>query len=372
MFAARFSLINGNRSLISKLFGIGSIRCGHRMRGRPPGEARSIAQRLEELKFNNYDAKLEASIDIGFPKIQVTRSEEIKNQHNHLQAKRKDGDLEKRARNLQLEIDVEQVQKEWIETNGQVQIKSIAQHYGIYQHLFGRAHFLPRIPLNIKYQVSEDELIPVHYGNVIKPHEARTQPEVKFDSRINLVGKVEDNTLWTLILTNPDGHFTEKEKEYAHWFVANIPNGDLSKGEVIIPYLAPFPPKGTGFHRHVFILYKQNKKIDFSEYKVERLNDLEKRTFSTHDFYRKLQDEITPSGLAFFQADYDTSLTDFYHKVLEIKEPTFEYDFPKQYFGDEHVFALKKPFNLYLDKYRDPKDINKDFLTKKIKENTSV
>lgn len=38
--------------------------------------------------------------------------------------------------------------------------------------------------------MSEDELIPVYYGNVIKPHEARTQPEVKFDSRINLVGEV--------------------------------------------------------------------------------------------------------------------------------------------------------------------------------------
>lgn len=45
-------------------------------------------------------------------------------------------------------------QKEWIETNGQTQIKNIAQHYGIYEHLFGRAHFLPRIPLNIKVSES--------------------------------------------------------------------------------------------------------------------------------------------------------------------------------------------------------------------------
>lgn len=49
MFAARISLINGNKSLISKLFGIGSVRSGHRLRGRPPGGARSIVQRLEGM-----------------------------------------------------------------------------------------------------------------------------------------------------------------------------------------------------------------------------------------------------------------------------------------------------------------------------------
>lgn len=51
----------------------------------------------------------------------------------------------------------------------------------------------------------------------------------------------------------------------------NIPNDDVSKGETIVPYLQPFPPKGTGFHRHVFVLYKQNKKIDFKDYKVDKL-----------------------------------------------------------------------------------------------------
>lgn len=29
----------------------------------------------------------------------------------------------------------------------------------------------------------------------------------------------DGDTLWTLVLTNPDGHFTENDKEYVHWFV---------------------------------------------------------------------------------------------------------------------------------------------------------
>lgn len=54
-------------------------------------------------------------------------------------------------------------------------------------------------------------------------------------------------------------------------FSGNIPNSDVSKGEIIVPYLQPFPPRGTGFHRHIFVLYKQDKKIDFNEYKVNEV-----------------------------------------------------------------------------------------------------
>jgi large subunit ribosomal protein L38 len=48
---------------------------------------------------------------------------------------------------------------------------------------------------------------------------------------------------------------------------------------------------------------------------------LEKRTFQTLDFYRERQDDITPAGLAFYQSDWDRSLTDFFHNTLsKLKE----------------------------------------------------
>lgn len=49
----------------------------------------------------------------------------------------------------------------------------------------------------------------------------------------------------------------------------NIPENKIEKGESIISYLRPFPPKGTGYHRHIFILYKQERTIDFSKFKKE-------------------------------------------------------------------------------------------------------
>lgn len=99
-------------------------------------------------------------------------------------------------------------------------------------------------------------------------------------------------------------------------FRTNIPGNNVSKGECLVPYLQPFPPKGTGYHRFVFLLFKQEKKLDLSSHKIKETFNLKERTFSTPDFYRKLQDDITPAGLSFFQADYDMSLTDFFHQKL--------------------------------------------------------
>lgn len=90
----------------------------------------------------------------------------------------------------------------------------------------------------------------------------------------------------------------------------------MSAGQTIVPYFRAFPPKGTGYHRHVFVLYKQEKEIDLGQFKVSESDSLEKRTFSTLDFYRQFQDDITPAGMCFFQSDYDKSVQKVFHETL--------------------------------------------------------
>lgn len=92
----------------------------------------------------------------------------------------------------------------------------------------------------------------------------------------------------------------------------------MGEGEVLADYLPPFPPRGLGYQRMVFVLYKQQSRLDLSSHKLDAkdYNNLEKRTFSTLDFYRQHQDELTPAGLAFYQTNWDESLTNFYHNVL--------------------------------------------------------
>lgn len=93
---------------------------------------------------------------------------------------------------------------------------------------------------------------------------------------------------------------------------------------------------------------------------------MKKRDFSTLEFYRKYQDDITPAGLAFFQADYDNTLTDFYHNKLNMKEPFYEYDFPRPYIQDPAWFPLRQSFNLYMDRHRDQKEVAKRYLQQQL------
>ncbi|XP_075157466.1 mitochondrial ribosomal protein L38 [Haematobia irritans] len=345
-----------------------SRRHGHTIRGKPPGVAKTLEQRLQEQ--NKVDPELTARVNIGLPKLKQPRSEVFKNRWNHIKAQRANSELEKKARSQQMLIDLNEVEKDYNDTTRGYDLRIIADHYGIFEDLFGAAYFVPRVNLNIRYQANEDTLVPVYNGNIIKPLEARHVPLVSFDGTSDpITGKQQKgDSYWTLVATNPDGHFTQSNKEYVHWFVSNIPNGDVQKGDVIVNYLAPFPPKGIGYQRFVFVLYKQNKKLDFSSMKLADADyvNLEKRTFKTYDFYRQYQDDITPAGLAFYQTDYDKSLTEFYHNVLNLKEPIFEYDFPEPYLADQKFFPLRQAFNLYMDRHRDIKQVNKEFLERKL------
>ncbi|CAG9864449.1 unnamed protein product [Phyllotreta striolata] len=334
-----------------------SVRHGHHLRGKPPGIAKSLETKLAETNYK--DPSIYYKVDIGLPPPQISRSKALEERIAVMKKQRKDPVLEKLARDRKLTINLEETNEEWLKTNGASGIKRIAEHYGVFEHLYGDAYFHSRVPLKVEYEI-EDEKLPVHFGNIIKPSEATNKPSVSYDC--------DENTLWTLTLVNPDGHLTDQNSEYIHWFVGNIPENNINKGETLVEYLQPFPPKGTGYHRMIFVLYKQDKKLDFSSFKREgKCLNLTDRTFSTYDFYKNLQDSITPAGLAFYQSDWDKSLKQFFHNTLNMKEPIFEYDFPPPYIKKQVWYPLREPFNIYLDKYRDPKEINKEFLLRKLK-----
>lgn len=56
-------------------------------------------------------------------------------------------------------------------------------------------------------------------------------------------------------------------------------------------------------------------------FSVTSTSPVSERTFVTRDWYQKYQDNITPIGLAFYQCDWDNSVSNFFHSVLQTKEP---------------------------------------------------
>lgn len=88
--------------------------------------------------------------------------------------------------------------------------------------------------------------------------------------------------------------------------VVNIPGNKVSDGEVLTEYIGSAPPKGSGLHRYVFLLFKQPKKLKFDEpYRPN--TDGNRGNFSTEKFIKRYNFEKAVAG-NFFQAEYDDSV----------------------------------------------------------------
>lgn len=331
-------------------------------RGPGIGIDKSLQERLEELF--SIDPDLSERVDIGFMKKKQSKGSGRGSTLEWRQKIRSDRELEKAAREGTLTVDMNQVKEEWINSNEVFEdIFAAAELYGVYEDLYKQGYFHPCLLLDIAFRGDDDIAAPVYRGNIIKPLEARETPEVSWRSG--------DDELWCLVMTSLDTHFTIEGGEYVHWMVTNIQGGDISTGKELVSYLPPFPPYGTGYHRFVFVMYRQHKVLDLPKYQLQSgPTSLNERTFSTFNFYSELQDDLTPAGLAFFQSDYDSSLRDFFHNVLNMREPRFEYEFPEPYIKSWDSFYplnQSKGFNEFLDRHRDPKDIEKEVLENKLK-----
>lgn len=291
----------------------------------------TLQERLDAMFKAEHEKTASKRVDIGFP-IKTSSENPTGSKRAFFEWKKKqkaDLSLEKAARLNILDVNMSDVQAEHERTgNYALEIANAAEFYGIFEDLFDHKFFNPVVNLNIGFEGPDDMVTPVLRGNVVKPHEAKNEPFVEFSSSDD----ESDSSLWTLVMTNPDGHFTDDNAEYLHWMVTNIKGNDVKSGQVLAPYMQPFPAFGSGFHRFVFVLFKQKGAIDASKY-AQPEGDilLSKRTFSTNTFFNEFSDKITPAGLAFCQSDWDSSLKSFFHNTLKMKEPRYEYDFPPVY-----------------------------------------
>lgn len=320
-------------------------------------EVLNVEDNLENLmeKKNYKDPEVYSKVNIGFSVPTNSRSAN-KERISHMRNIQKDENLKRLSLKNQLKIPLEEVTKDWEEHSFVHHMHAVANHFHIYDHLFGLAYFYPVLKLNIGYPRDDGKIVPVHRGNIVTPTEASTKPSVEFKS--------SPESMWTLGLIGMDGHLDNAESQYIHWLVSNIPSNEVHKGDEIFSYLQPFPLRGVGYQRFAFILYKQKSLL-----KLDVVNEvsLKARTFNNENFYRAHQDNLTPAGLAIFQSVWDSSVTELFHNQLKSVEPIFEYDNDPPHHPKQEWFPLGKPFDLYLDRYRDPKQIAREFLVKKFK-----
>lgn len=141
---------------------------------------------------------------------------------------------------------------------------------------------IDEVPPNV-VNVIYPEKKAVNLGNELAPSEVKEQPTVSWDS--------DPNSYYTLAMVDPDAPSRAEPqfREFNHWLVCNIKGSDVSKGDVVTAYTGSGPPKGTGLHRYVFLVYRQPNKIDVDEPRTGPTSRAHRRSFSVRKFAQKYQ-----------------------------------------------------------------------------------
>ena len=55
---------------------------------------------------------------------------------------------------------------------------------------------------------------------------------------------------------------------YIHFVDINIPNGNITNGQILLSYKGPNPPPKTKIHKYIFLLFEQKERITY-----QKIND---------------------------------------------------------------------------------------------------
>ncbi|EDO34139.1 predicted protein, partial [Nematostella vectensis] len=125
----------------------------------------------------------------------------------------------------------------------------------------------------------------------------------------------EQGAFYTLLMTDPDAprRSDPKFREWHHWLVVNIPGCDVSKGMTAAEYIGSGPPKGTGLHRYIFLVYKQQGQITYSD-PIRKMSAEGRGGCKARDLAAKYN-LGSPVACNLYQAEYDDYVPKLYKKL---------------------------------------------------------
>ncbi|XP_076060890.1 protein D3-like [Oratosquilla oratoria] len=148
----------------------------------------------------------------------------------------------------------------------------------------------------------------VQLGNTLTPTQVQKPPTV-------LTWPAEDGSLYTLCMTDPDAPSREspKYREWHHWLVVNVPGTNVDQGETLSQYVGSGPPKGTGLHRYVYLVFKQPGQLSCDEPKLTNTSGDHRGCFSIKKFASKYNLKLVAGN--FYQAEYDSYCDEIYKQL---------------------------------------------------------
>ncbi|XP_055615676.1 protein D3-like [Toxorhynchites rutilus septentrionalis] len=141
--------------------------------------------------------------------------------------------------------------------------------------------------------------VTVKGGNELTPTQVKDQPKIEWTA--------DPNAYYTLFMVDPDApsRTDPKFRSFWHWYVGNIPGDKIDEGDHRIAFIGSGPPQGTGLHRYVFLIYKQNGKIDLSDApRTSERSSNNRKNFQHKDFVSRYKLSELVAG-NFYRAQFD-------------------------------------------------------------------
>lgn len=164
---------------------------------------------------------------------------------------------------------------------------------------------IPTHTVEVKYPSGAE----VKFGNELTPTVVKDVPS-------HISWPSEEGALYTLCMTDPDAPSRQnpKYREWHHWLVVNIPDNDVGKGKTISEYVGSGPPKGTGLHRYVFLVYKQPGQLNPDEkFRSNRCGE-GRECFKIREFAKKYKLGVPIAG-NFYVAQWDDYVPKLYQQL---------------------------------------------------------
>lgn len=159
------------------------------------------------------------------------------------------------------------------------------------------------------------ELVTVCYGQlevkegcVLTPTQVQNKPRISWNA--------DSNAFYTVCMTDPDAPSRKQPtfREWHHWLVVNVPGCNIEQGEVLSDYIGSGPPKDTGLHRYIFLVYKQPSKLTCDEKRLPDNSGDGRGGFKIAAFAKKYNLGNPVAG-NFYQAEYDDYVPKLYAKL---------------------------------------------------------
>lgn len=158
--------------------------------------------------------------------------------------------------------------------------------------------------------------VKIVYGDhvMVTPGCTLTPRQVKIEPLF--VWECDPKKFHTIAMVDPDVPCRQNPifREWQHMIVGNIRGCNMGTGKKIVDYIGAGPPKDTGLHRYVFLIYKQKAEIKFEEAYLSRYAGKARGKFSIRSFAKKYE-LGQPIACNFYQAEYDDSVP-YLHKQI--------------------------------------------------------